>query len=194
MVLQNGQGGVAISFADEHAKADPHIIDLVHLGVADSPLGLNQLKDWGYRRQVVYHETYFGIDPGQVQQPVPGDVDQGFHRGDIVDDREYLRHINQSWAQELFPQGNAEFGENVVDREFALFEKDVARQGQTVAVDAAAFEPDDDVPGDEVTAGDDPVERHQSDSRSDQVEAAHHVLEGRNFTAGDRNAGLLGAG
>ena len=34
--LQNGQGGIAIRFGNDDAKADPHIVDLIHFRIADA--------------------------------------------------------------------------------------------------------------------------------------------------------------
>src|SRR5262245_60580435 len=38
VALQNGQCSVAIFLGDEHAKADPHIVDLIHFRAADTPV------------------------------------------------------------------------------------------------------------------------------------------------------------
>src|SRR5207253_2094684 len=121
-------------------------------------------------------------------------VDQCLHTRDIVDDVEDFRNINQGRTKQLFSQWYAEFGEDVVDRQFALLEKDIPRECQAIAVDAAALQPDDNVAGHEVAPGDDPVERHQSDRHSNQVKTAHQVLERGNLATRDRDPRLLGAG
>src|SRR5215472_3471688 len=48
VALQNGQYRVAILLGDENAKPDAHIVDLMHLRIADVPQSLDQLK---YRRR-----------------------------------------------------------------------------------------------------------------------------------------------
>src|SRR5947209_6594385 len=133
VALQNGERCVAIPFGDENTKADPHIIDLEHLGIADRSVLLNQAENRRCRRQVVNLEADCRVNTGEVQQTIPGNVDQRFYGRELLDDFEDFGNVDQGRAKQLFPERNAEFGEDVVNRQFGALEECAARQGQTVA-------------------------------------------------------------
>src|SRR6516164_2980300 len=177
VALQNGQYRVAILLGSKNAKPDAHIVDLMHLRIADVPQSLDQLKYRRRRRQAVDQEPDFGVHTRQVQKPVAGDVDQCSDRWHLLDDVEYLRYVDQGRAQQFLAERNAELGEDMVDRRFTLVEEDAAGERQAITVDAAAFYPDDEIAWHEIAAGDDAVERHYPDCRADEVEAADNVLE-----------------
>ena len=80
-----------------------------------------------------------------------------------------------------------ELVELVVDGVAVALEQGLARQGEPVAVDAAAAHADDHVAFAHVPAVDDLVQRHAADRHSHQVEAGDHVLELRRLAARDRD-------
>src|SRR5215472_4213397 len=94
VALQNGQYRVAIRLGGEHAKPDPHIVDLMHLRIADVPQSPDHLKYRRRRRQAVDQEPDFGVHTRQVQKPVAGDVDQGLYRRNVLNNVEDLRYID----------------------------------------------------------------------------------------------------
>src|SRR5438477_1265733 len=168
VALQNGEHCVAILFGDENTKPDPHIVDLEHLGIADRSVLLNQAENRRYRRQVVNLKSDCRVDAGEVQQTISGYVDQRFYGRHLLDDVEDFANIDEGRAKQRLAHLNAQLGEDVVDRQPGALEKCVARQSQTVAVDPAAFEADNDVTRRQVAAGDDAVERHDPDRHPDQ--------------------------
>ncbi len=88
------------------------------------------------------------------------------------------------------PSAAAEFGDDIIHRQPRLVEQDAAGERVAVAVEAVAGETDHPVAGPHVAADDDPVERHQSDRRADQIEAAHDVAQLGDLAARNRDAGL----
>src|SRR5205814_7970745 len=67
VALQDREGGFGVGLADDHAEADPHIVDLVHLGSRDTGMLLDQIEDRRRGWRIVDDEPDFGRHPRQVQ-------------------------------------------------------------------------------------------------------------------------------
>ena len=81
--------------------------------------------------------------------------------------------------------------------EALVVERDVgeglARERVAVGVQARGGEADDDIPGRDRCAGDDPVERHQADRAAGELDPVDDVADLGDLAAGDLDPGELGA-
>src|SRR3954462_3161891 len=190
MACEDGQRRMHVGFRDYGAKADPHVEYLEHLGPADGAMPLDQLEDRRRRRQIVEHEADLDLHPRQVQEAVPGDVDQRLDRRYALDQFQDLRHVDEGRPEQLLADAVPQLGDDLLGQEPAHLKQRFARQSKAVAMDAIAGDADDAVPGLQVAADDDAVERHGADGGTDQVEAAHHLGPLRDLAAGNGDPGL----
>src|SRR6185295_18063776 len=96
--------------------------------------------------------------------------------------------------EQLLADGRAELVELLSHRIGGVAEERRAGKRETVAVDAVAAHPDDDVAFLDGAAVDDLVERYAPDRHADEIEALDDVLQLRGLAAGNRNPRHLGAG
>src|SRR3984893_3860763 len=66
VTLQDLLGRISIRRGNQNAKADPHIVDLEHFGIADVATLLNHLEYRWNRRHVADQKTYAGIDTREI--------------------------------------------------------------------------------------------------------------------------------
>src|SRR5271169_22643 len=151
VALQNAERCVAIPFGDENAKADPHIVDFEHFCRADGAALLDQAENRRRIRQIVDLEADCPRDAREIKKAISRNVDQCFYARHLVDDVEDFRDVNQSRSKQLVPERNLKLVEDVANRQFGALEECLARQSQTVAMNAAAFEAYNNVTGRQVT-------------------------------------------
>jgi len=139
--------------------------------VVDFALALDKGEERGHAptRAVDDGRAGFGQHTRNViHKPAAGDVRHAAHR--------HFRHQGgdgfQKTAvhrQQRLGHGVAGAGDQVLRRQPALVEDHFARQRVTVGLQPAGGQADDDVAGLDLFAGDDPLARHRSHDRADQV-------------------------
>src|SRR5579883_1012019 len=181
----------------DNAEADSHVEDSEHLCVWDLPRGLDDPEDRRRLGEVINNEPNVGRDAEQVEQAVAGHVDE---RPDCQfrKHRQDRRDVNAGWHEQFLAERPLERCYPVVDGVAGLAKEDRAREGQTVAVDAAAGQSHHGIAGMEILTDDHPVERNDPNGSANEVETVlalspDHLPDLGDLAARDRHARLAGA-
>lgn len=189
---------VCLEFGHDHAEADPHVEDRVHLLVGDLAELLDQPEDRLRLGQVIDDEPDLGVDAQEIQQAVAGHVRQRLHLQPLQH-RQDRRDVDPGGYQQLLADAAFQRIDPRVDRQTSLLEENPARERQAIAVNTTAAQADDDVSGLDVFSDDDPIEWYRTNAGRDEVEAVvvlfspDHLSDLRDLATGDGHAGLPSA-
>ena len=184
----------------DQAEADPHVENSVHLGVRDTSEILDEPEDRLRVGKGVEPESNRRLDTRQVEETVAGDVDQRPNRHALR-----LKKIHH-WAnvyvrrpKELLANRAAKLRHVLTGFESTDLEQSLPGQRQTVAVDTAAADADDDVSGRHMLPKDDPVQWNDRGAHAYKIEAAaglvslDDVRDLRDLPTDDTDTGQLSA-